>query len=285
MMTTAESYVHCEKVARSRARNFYWSFLLLPRPKRQAMCAVYAFMRECDDLSDGPRASAEAMARWRTDLGRTLAGTLADHPIWPALADTVQRYGIPHHYMAEMIDGVESDLTAHSFETFDELYRYCYLVASVVGLTIIHIFEFDDPAAPDLAEKCGIAFQLTNIIRDVAEDRNEGRVYLPREEMRRFGVQSVDEDSPELRRLLASLAGRAKEYYDQSQPLVGMMSKDSRASLWALMEIYSRLLGRIEASGYNVLPRRIRLSPWEKAWILAQARFRNRTAPPAGLPS
>lgn len=284
MTSTAESFAHCEKVARERARNFYWSFLLLPKQKRLAMCAVYAFMRECDDLSDGERASAEAMTRWRADLSRALRGEAPTHPLWPALMDTVGRYSIPHHYLTEMIDGVESDLMAHDFETFDELYRYCYLVASVVGLTIIHIFGFDDPAAPDLAEECGIAFQLTNIIRDVAEDRDEGRVYLPLEEMRRFGVESVNEDSPELRRLLASLAGRAKTYYKESRPLIGMMHEDARASMWALVEIYSRLLGRIEAADYNVLPRRIRLSSWEKAWILAQARFGGGTAPGTELP-
>jgi len=274
MTTTEASYAHCESIARARARNFYWSFLLLPKQKRLAMCAVYAFMRECDDLSDGARASAQAMGEWRSDLSRALGGETPAHPLWPALMDTVSRYGIPHCYLSEMIDGVESDLTAHDFETFEELYRYCYLVASVVGLTIIHIFGFDDPAAPELAEKCGIAFQLTNIIRDVAEAREEGRVYLPREEMRRYGVHSLNTDSPELRSLLASLAVRAKAYYAESEPLIGMMHKDSRASMWALVEIYSRLLGRIEAADYNVLPRRIRLSSWEKAWILAQAKLR-----------
>ena len=274
MTTIDASYAHCVSVARERARNFYWSFVLLPRDKRRAMCAIYAFMRECDDLSDGERASAEAMREWRADLDRTLAGEAAGHPLWPALLDTVNRYRIPHHYLHEMIDGVQSDLTAHEFETFDELYRYCYLVASVVGLTIIHIFGFEDPAALPLAEKCGIAFQLTNIIRDVGEDRDQGRVYLPQEEIRRFGVALLDKDSPELRRLLAGMAARAEAYYDESRPLLQLIQRDSRASLWALIEIYSRLLKRIEGAGYDVLSRRIRLSSKEKAWILVQAQFR-----------
>lgn len=274
MTTISDSYEHCVAVARARAKNFYWSFVLLPREKRRAMCAVYAFMRECDDLSDGPRASAEAMAAWRADLDRTLGGDPAVHPIWPALLDAVERFRIPHHYLHEMIDGVQSDLSAHVFETFDELYRYCYLVASVVGLTIIHIFEFDDPAAPALAEKCGIAFQLTNIIRDAGEDQSMGRVYLPQEDLRRFGVERLDQDTPELRRLLAHYGERARTYYDESRPLVSMMHSDSRASLWALIEIYSRLLRRIEQSGYDVLSRRIRLSNWEKACILIESRFR-----------
>lgn len=274
-MTTLEaSYEHCTAVARARAKNFYWSFVLLPRAKRRAMCAVYAFMRECDDLSDGPRASAEAMAQWRADLDRTLGGTPAGHPIWPALLDTVERFRIPHRYLHEMIDGVQSDLTAHVFETFDELYRYCYLVASVVGLTIIHIFEFEDPSAPALAEKCGIAFQLTNIIRDAGEDQAMGRVYLPQDDLRRFGVARLDQDTPELRRLLAHYGARARTYYDEARPLIAMMHRDSRASLWALIEIYSRLLRRIDESGYGVLERRIRLSNWEKVRILVESRFR-----------
>jgi phytoene synthase len=274
MTTIGDSYEHCVSVARARAKNFYWSFVLLPREKRRAMCAVYAFMRECDDLSDGPRASAEAMAGWRADLDRTLGGNPAEHPVWPALLDTVERFRIPHRYLHEMIDGVQSDLTAHVFETFDELYRYCYLVASVVGLTIIHIFEFEDPAAPALAEKCGIGFQLTNIIRDAGEDQAMGRVYLPQQDLRRFGVTRLDQDTPELRRLLAHYGARARAYYDESRLLVSMMHSDSRASLWALIEIYSRLLRRIDESGYDVVSRRIRLSNWEKARILIESRFR-----------
>jgi phytoene synthase len=278
MTTISDSYEHCVAVARARAKNFYWSFVLLPREKRRAMCAVYAFMRECDDLSDGPRASAEAMAAWRADLDHTLGGDPAAHALWPALLDTVERFRIPHRYLHEMIDGVQSDLTGHVFESFGELYRYCYLVASVVGLTIIHIFEFEDPAAPALAEKCGIAFQLTNIIRDAGEDQAMGRVYLPQEDLRRFGVTRLDQDTPELRRLLANYCERAKAFYKESRPLVSMMHSDSRASLWALIEIYSRLLRRIEESGYDVLSRRIRLSNWEKARILVESRFRARVA-------
>ncbi len=274
MNTIDASYAHCVSVARQRAKNFYWSFILLPREKRRAMCAVYAFMRECDDLSDGDRASAEAMREWRADLDRTLAGKPAEHPLWPALLDTVNRYRIPHRYLHEMIDGVQSDLTAHDFENFDELYRYCYLVASVVGLTVIHIFGFDDPAALPLAEKCGIAFQLTNIIRDVDEDHEQGRVYLPQEDIRQFGVKSLGKDSSELRELLADMAARARAYYDESRPLVALIHSDSRASLWALIEIYRRLLERIDDAGYDVFSRRIRLSSWEKAWILVQAQFR-----------
>lgn len=268
----AESYEHCRRVARAKAKNFYYSFLLLPAEQRASMCAVYAFMRECDDLSDEPGASAEsgALERWREEMVRVLGGEAGQHVLWPAFRDTVERYRIPHAYFHDMIDGVSSDLVERRVETFAELYRYCYQVASVVGLTIIHIFGFEDRAALDLAEKCGIAFQLTNIIRDVKEDEGRGRVYLPAEDLRRFGVERIAEGEA-LRRLLAFEAERARGYYEESAPLLEMVGKRSRASLWALIEIYSRLLSRIEASGFAVLRERIRLSSAEKVLILVRA--------------
>lgn len=274
MTDTAQSYAHCEAVARARAKNFYYSFLLLPRHKRQSMCAIYAFMRRCDDLSDGDSASPEALESWRADLDRVIAGETADDPLWPAFADTARRFSIPAHLFHEMIDGVASDFDRAQIATFDELYRYCYLVASVVGLTIIHIFEFTDPRAGQLAEKCGIAFQLTNILRDVREDLEQNRVYLPLDELQRFGVERLDRVTPELLELLRFQGRRARQYYEESCPLLEMVHRDSRPALWALMEIYRRLLGRIEQTGYDVLRRRIRLSAAEKFWILAQARFR-----------
>jgi phytoene synthase len=257
------SYQHCRRVARSQARNFYYSFVLLSKPQRDAMCAVYAFMRYCDDLSDGPEtASRAAMDQWRRDLEAALEGRYGPNACWPAFHDAVQRYRIPHEYFREMIDGVSSDLEPRRIQTFDELYRYCYQVASVVGLTITHIFGYDSSRALVLAEKCGIAFQLTNIIRDVKEDEDRGRSYLPREDRERF---------PDLRDLLAFEGARARAYYEESAPLVGMVHRESRASLWALIEIYRRLLLRIEQSGYDVMSRRIRLSAFEKITIVARA--------------
>lgn len=274
MMTLEASYQHCAEVARKRARNFYYSFLALPKQKRLAMCALYAFMRECDDLSDEAGATLSALDRWRADLDSSLAGRMASHAVWPALADTVERFRIPPRYLHEMIDGVSSDLVPHRVETFDDLYRYCYLVASVVGITTIHVFGFDDPAALPLAEKCGIAFQLTNIIRDVKEDALIGRVYLPAEDLRRFNVapESLSGGlTPELRRLLEFEAERARRYYDESRPLLGMIHADSRPALWALIEIYSRLLSRIQSRGYDVMQGRIRLSTLEKSAIALRA--------------
>ena len=266
-MTQLEaSYAHCRRVARTEARNFYYSFLLLSKPRRDAMCAIYAFMRFCDDLSDGPAAaSVEAMAQWRGELDRALAGDYGANPCWPAFHDTVRRYHIPSEYFHQMIDGVSSDLEPRDIATFDELYRYCYQVASVVGLTIVHIFGCSSPRALQLAEKCGIAFQLTNIIRDVKEDSARGRNYLPREDRERF---------PVLRDLLAFEGERARGYYRESAPLVSMVDRECRASLWALIEIYRRLLERIEASGYDVMRRRIRLTAPEKIGILLRASMR-----------
>ena len=264
-----QSYAYCRKVARTRARNFYYSFVLLSKSQRAAMCAMYAFMRYCDDLSDEPGATRSAIERWRTDLDAALAGHFSGHPVWPAFHDAVARFKIPHGYFHEMIDGVASDLDSRRFETFADLYRYCYQVASVVGLTVIHIFGFESPAALPLAEKCGIAFQLTNILRDIREDSENGRLYLPLEDLRRFGVTEED-----LRAgtgaipLLRFEAARARSYYDESRPLLNLVHPKSRASLAALIGIYSALLTKIERSGFDVFTRRIRLSALQKTWIV-----------------
>jgi phytoene synthase len=267
------SYAFSRRIARTRARNFYYSFLLLSRPQREAMCAIYAFMRYCDDISEGEGASREAIERWRRDLDNALQGGYGKNLLWPAFHDTVQNYRIPHEYFYQMIEGVSSDLEPKQLHTFDELYRYCYQVASVVGLTIIHIFGFESPDALKLAEKCGIAFQLTNILRDVREDRDNGRIYLPEEDILKFGADLATHDDRFVR-LMSFEAGRARAYYDESRPLIGLVHPRSRASLWALIEIYRRLLGRIERSNFDVLEKRIRVPTWEKLSILASAALR-----------
>jgi phytoene synthase len=275
MNATDRSYEYCRRVARRRAKNFYYSFVLLSRPQRRAMCAIYAFMRYCDDLSDEPGATRGAIERWRAEMEEALAGRFSGHPVWPAFYHTVRRFGIPHQYFREMIAGVFSDLEPRAFETFDELYRYCYQVASVVGLTTIHIFGFDTRSALPLAEKCGVAFQLTNILRDVREDAERGRIYLPAEDLRRFGVTAEDlragRRSEPFQRLMAFEAERARAYYNESQPLLDLIHPRSRKSLWALIAIYSRLLERIEESGFDVFRQRVRLPLWEKSWIVWRA--------------
>ncbi|HUB77853.1 MAG TPA: phytoene/squalene synthase family protein [Bryobacteraceae bacterium] len=275
MNATQRSYEYCRRVARRRAKNFYYSFVLLSRPQRNAMCAIYAFMRYCDDLSDEPGATRAAIDKWRAEMEAALEGRFSDHPVWPAFYHTVRRFAIPHQYFREMIDGVQSDLEPRRFETFSQLYRYCYQVASVVGLTIIHIFGFDTRSALPLAEKCGVAFQLTNILRDIREDAERGRIYLPEEDLRRFGVTGEDlcaghRNQPFLE-LMAFEAERARAYYNESRPLLDLIHPRSRASLWALIAIYSRLLERIEGSNYDVFRRRVRLPLWEKSWIVWRA--------------
>jgi len=278
-MTVAESYAFCEDVSRTQAKNFYVTFLLLESDQRRAMCAIYAFMRYCDDLSDdaGIEDRAAAIARWRDDLHAALAGRLPANPIWPAFADTVKRYAIPHAYFDDMIDGVSSDLEPRDLQTFDELYDYCYHVASVVGLTIIHIFGFNSPQALQLAEKCGIAFQLTNILRDVREDAQNERVYLPAEDLKKFGVAPAElrgtATTDTMRKLFAFEADRARGYYRESAPLVNMIHPRSRASLRALIGIYSKLLDKIMAANYDVMSQRVRVPTWQKMWVLLRSRL------------
>jgi len=275
MISVDQSYRYCLKVARTRAKNFYYSFVLLSKQQRKAMCAIYAFMRYCDDLSDEPGASRAAVEKWRAELEDALQGRFSEHPVWPAFHHTVRRFGIPHDYFRQMIDGIASDLEPRRIETFDELYQYCYRVASVVGLTIIHIFGFDTRSALPLAEKCGVAFQLTNILRDIREDSENGRVYLPAEDLRRFGVTENDlqeghRDSPFLA-MMRFEAGRARKFYDDSRPLLDLIHPRSRRALWALISIYSGLLERIERSNYDVFSRRVRLTAVEKSWIVMRA--------------
>src|SRR5436309_9881678 len=239
------------------------------------MSAIYAFMRYCDDLSDEPGANRAAMDRWRAETEEALAGRFGPHPVWPAFHHTVRRFGIPHDYFRQMIEGISSDLEPRCFQTFDELYRYCYQVASVVGLTIIHIFGFDTRSALPLAEKCGVAFQLTNILRDIREDAGLGRIYIPAEDLRRFGVTEEDlrdgNRSEAFLQLMRFEAARARRYYNESAPLLDLIHPRSRSSLWALIAIYSRLLERIEGKNYDVFSQRVRLSLVEKSWTVVRA--------------
>ncbi len=276
-----QSYRYCRQIARKRAKNFYYSFLLLEKPQRDAMCAIYAFMRHCDDLSDEPAAGADKsalsqrIALWRMDLDRALKGAPGDDPIWPAFCDTVGRYVIPHRFFHEMIDGITSDIEPRQIRTFDELYRYCYQVASVVGLTIVHIFGFTSTRALLLAEKCGVAFQLTNILRDVREDAELGRIYLPAEDLNRFGVSAdrlrSGKEDHNFRELMKFEANRARAYYDESASLADFIQPKSRRSLWALRQIYLRLLSKIEKANYSVLTRRINVPKRTKIALLLRA--------------
>lgn len=287
MPTVEESFAHCRATARSRARNFYYSFLLLPREERDAMCAVYAFMRNSDDITDAaternaiPSAiskkdRAAMLERWKAAFQDSLAGRYGNDLILPALHHTIRRYGIPPDYFFEVMEGVRRDLSPQRYRTFDELYRYCYQVASVVGLTTIHIFGYESNAALPLAEKCGIAFQLTNILRDIPEDAGLGRLYLPEEDLRRFDLRPEDlmqaRPGPRFREFMEFQWGRANRYYEEAAPLLGMVRPACRPALWAMVAIYKGILHRIRRMGYDVYAARARLTAAEKTWIVLRA--------------
>ena len=287
MPALEESYRHCRRVTRTRAKNFYYAFILLPRPELNAVCALYAFMRYCDDLSDEPGARSEPLERLRRELDAAFAGALDTHLFFPALIDAATRYQIPRPYLHDMISGVSSDLERpRRIQTFDELYRYCYQVASVAGMSTMHVLGVRSDEGLALAEKCGIAFQLTNILRDVREDAERDRVYLPREDLERFGVDPGDflagHMSAAFVELMRFEAARAHRYYRESAPLVGLVDSRGRQALAALIGIYSGLLDKIERSGYDVLAGRISLSAPAEAWIAARAALAATAARPRG---
>ncbi len=195
----ATSYAQCARIAREANSSFYLAFFGLRKPKRNALCALYAFNRLVDNISDEPgdlESKRRGLARWRAMLDEAAAWKTGGHPILPALADTISRFEIPTRYFHDLILGAEMDLTIDSYATFDRLAEYCYRVAGTVGLTCTHVFGFSDPKSPDLAERLGLAFQLTNIIRDVRGDYEIGRVYIPQEDFDRFGVPAKDLAGP-----------------------------------------------------------------------------------------
>lgn len=272
-----ESYAECNRIARASRSSFYYAFFGLRKEKRNALCALYAFMRLIDDVSDEPgdlESKRQGLARWRAMLDDAVDGRTSAHVVLPALADTIARFEIPTRYFHDLILGAEMDLTVTTYATFDRLSEYCYRVAGTVGLTCLHVFGFSDPKAPDLAERLGLAFQLTNIIRDVGTDHAIGRVYLPQEDLDRFDVCTEDLRGPvipRLQKLLEFEADRAWAMYREGAPLVKQVNADSRATLWALVRTYSTLLARIEDRRFDVFTSRISTSSAEKIQFLLTA--------------
>ena len=266
------SFRHCEAVTKERAKNFYYGIKLLPLERRRALSAIYAFFRYCDDVSDGDIAGSRAdlLQRWRAAIDPDApANQKPEGRILPAYYDSVRRFQVPLRFFHEMIDGVECDLHKTRYANFEELYQYCYRVASTVGLVCLHVFGFDgSPEALKQAEQRGIAFQLTNILRDVAEDVQLGRIYLPLDELQRFGVtpDSLLEKKPEggFADLLRFQVERAREYYRLSDPLIERVDAGSRASLGAMTSIYSQLLEKVAQLGPKVLSKRATLTMAEK---------------------
>lgn len=289
-MTIAEAYAVCRAIAQREAKNFYYAFRVLPEHKRNAMCAVYAFMRRADDIADDegiPIAERrDVMAQWVDSWRAARRSGISDDPVFLALNDTQKRFAIPDTLLEELVQGTTMDLeprpeaedVLQTFAGFDELYRYCYLVASVVGLVCIKIFGYTDSSAEKLAEETGVAFQLTNILRDVKEDAERGRIYLPLDLLDEFGV-SIDRVKALAqgaametndRAMLRALGARAEVYYASADRLLPLIDGDSRAALWVLVTIYRRLLFKIAAADSDVFARRISVSTPAKLAILAR---------------
>lgn len=292
-ITLDEAYRTCRAIAKREAKNFYYAFVALPEPRRNAICAIYAFMRKADDLSDDEAISREQrrqnLESWQSNWHSAASGAATADPVFIAVRDATQRYAIPLSLLDELIAGTTSDLKASpagasgdvkaldTYATFADLYRYCYLVASVVGLVCIRIFGYTDPTAEKLAEKTGVAFQLTNILRDVAEDAERGRVYLPLEDL---AANHVTLDSilhrprqapptANERALLSEIGKRAEAYYASAGELLPLINPESRPALWVLVSVYHALLRRIERANYDVFTTRASVPTLQKISILA----------------
>lgn len=284
----AVAYAVCRGITRQSAKNFYYAFLVLPKPKRRALCAVYAFMRRCDDIADDStmplRERREKLENWLNDFHRALAGQPTDEPVLLALTDTQRRYRIPTELLDQLAYGTAMDVQEQAeggagqlavpYQSFDQLYVYCYRVASVVGLVCIRVFGYRDPGAEPLAERLGLAFQLTNIIRDVKEDAEMGRIYIPQEDLANYAVSATDllsgNGGSGLRPLLAMQADRAREYYTAADELIPLVEEDSQPALWVLATIYRRLLDKIASRQYDVFSGRVSLTVREKLTILGK---------------
>lgn len=273
------SYALCQRLTRRASTSFYYPFFALTRPKRRAMCALYAFLRRADDLADSPGSLSDrrrALAEWRNSFESALRGEFRS-PLLPALADTVSRYAIPPEYPRAVLDGVEMDLEHQGFEAFGELERYCYNVASAVGLCCIHVWGFRDASAIPAAHHCGLAFQLTNILRDLKEDAEAGRVYLPREDLRRFDYTAGDlragARDDRFRQLMEFEIRRAIEYYRMGAELERWLEPDGRRVFRAMSAIYRRLLDEIRSRRGDVFSDRVRLSTFAKLRIAARSIF------------
>lgn len=282
------AYSVCRGITRTQAKNFYYGFLVLPKRKRQALSAVYAFMRRCDDIADDPGFAPlerrQKLDAWVDAFHAAEAGLPTDDPILLALVDAQRRYSIPIGLLDQLAFGTAMDVEVPQeenrprhpiqYRSFQDLERYCYNVASVVGLVCIHVFGYRDPAAERLAERLGLAFQLTNIIRDVKEDAALGRVYLPQDDLAQFGISEAElanvTDPAKLRPLLEMEAQRAFENYAAGDELLHLVSEDSQPALWVLITIYRGLLQKIVRLNYDVFSRKVSLTVPEKLKIFTQ---------------
>ncbi len=288
-MTSHAAQQYCTDLARRSGSNFYYSFFFLPQERRDAMHAVYAFCHEVDGAVDDPVPGSDPrvrLARWRADVAALYrqngdGGAHSSNPIIICLADHIRRLGIPQDYFNEIIAGVEMDLTINRYATFSDLYQYCYRVASVVGLVCLKIFGARAPESQTYAVNLGVAFQLTNILRDLKVDGARGRIYLPTEDLKRFGYGEQEllagASTPAFTSLMEFECRRAQEYYHAAE--AALPESDRRALLPAeiMRAIYHTILERIEASRYDVFARRITLSPPRRVAVALGAWLKNTT--------
>ncbi len=267
----AEEY--CQEQAAGSGSSFYYSFLFLPKNQRQAITALYAFCREIDDIVDECSEISVALTKlnwWRDEIQRIFHGQ-AQHPVGIALSNSIKEFNLNEKHFHSIIDGMLMDTQHVRYQTFDELSTYCYRVASVVGLLAIEIFGYKNESTKQYAEKLGLAFQLTNILRDVKEDASRGRIYLPLDELNKFNVSeqdilnSVINDNS--RHLFEFQAQRAEDYYLQAYACLDAQDRFQQRSGLIMAAIYHALLERIEKQNYDVFSHRIRLSPIRKLWI------------------
>ncbi len=278
MAHSVKSYTHAREVTRREAKNFYYAFRLLDAPRQNAIYAVYAFSRRADDAVDSVEEKniSEEEARSKlAGLERLLRGEAPEDPLSPALLDTIERFKIPVQHFSELLLGMEMDLEKKRYETFDELYSYCFRAAAAVGLICIEIFGYSEEAAHQHAEELGIAMQLTNILRDVKEDMTRGRIYLPGEDLRRFNYSEAElsnyEFTPAFRELMEFQVERAREYFQRSEALFPLIDTETRYCPVLLKRLYSKILDRIELQGYDVFSRRPALSRFQKICMLLAA--------------
>ncbi len=268
---TPEQY--CQDRAAKSGSSFYYSFLFLPPPRRRAITALYAFCREVDDVVDecsDVDLARTKLAWWRQEIAGAFGGS-AQHPVARALIPVVQAFNLPQRHFQDVIDGMEMDLRYNRYPDYVTLQSYCYRVAGVVGLMAAEIFGYRDPATRKYADHLGTAFQLTNIIRDVGEDARRGRVYLPLDELQRFGLSATDvihlNDSDNLRKLIAFQIDRAEQCYEAAFAALPAADRRTQRPGLVMAAIYRTVLHEIRANGCHVLNQRISLTPIRKLWI------------------
>jgi 15-cis-phytoene synthase len=266
------AYRECEQITWSQARNFAYGIRLLPPAKRHALSAIYAFARRVDDIGDGALPASEKLARLEQARGEVGMLSNDDDLVIVALADVAKRFPVPMAAFGELIDGCVADVKGTSYDTFDELHHYCRCVAGSIGRLSLGIFGSSDDQAPQLADDLGIALQLTNILRDVREDQQNGRVYLPAEDLKKFDVNIAEpEASPQFGKLMAFEIDRARDWYATGLKLLPLLDYRSRACTGAMAGIYRTLLERIAQQPTAVLRGRVSLPGSEKAMVAVKA--------------